>query len=147
MTSTSSSKLASYLIPALVTLILVLGAFWVGMAIGERRARHFSGWCDGYRRAFMPMGRERLPFPSPHLPNTHGVFGRVLSLSEQGLIIQGNNDIEQSVLVTSSTAIRMGNRTASLQDIHPMDQVSVFGMSNNKGEIEAKLVRLLPPPR
>lgn len=147
MISSSSSKTISYLIPVLAVLIFLVGAFWIGMAIGERRARHFNGWCDGYRHAFMPLGRGRMPLPSPHLPNAHGVFGRVVSVSNQNIVIQGNDDIEQGVLVTSSTAIRLGDRNATLNDIHTDDQVSVFGVPNSVGQIEARLVRLLPPPR
>lgn len=145
--SLSSSKISSYVIPGLVTLIFLVVAFWLGMAIGERRARHFAVWCDGYRHAFVQPGRDRLPLPSPGLPNPHGVFGRVVSLSGQTIVIEGNDDIEQSVLMTSSTAIRSGDQNVLVTDIHPDAQVSVFGMPNGAGQIEARLVRILPPAR
>lgn len=141
--SSASSRFFAYAIPGLVGFIVVLLAFWLGTAVGERRMRHFSGWCEGYRHAFLPpRGREQGLFP--RLPNAHGVFGRVVSVSGQTLIIEGNDDVEQSVQVSSSTAIRIGHRAASWEEIRVDGQVSVFGMPNGQGQIEARLIRLLP---
>jgi hypothetical protein len=137
------SRITSYVIPGLLALLFVMGSFWLGLAIGERRAQHFGGWCDSYRHAFLPPGRRRISMPMSGLPNPHGVFGRVVSRSGQIIVIQGNDDIDQSVLITSSTAIRIGDRNGTLTDVYPDAQVAVFGMPSPSGQIEAHLVRIL----
>lgn len=142
-----TSKVISYVIPGLITVLFVMGSFWLGLAIGERRAQHFGGWCDSYRQAFLPPGRARVSMPMSGLPNPHGVFGRVVSRSGRTLVIQGNDDIDQSVLVTSSTPIRIGDRNGGLEDIYPEAQVAVFGIPSPSGQIVAHLVRVLTPSR
>lgn len=132
-------------------LVILCGTFSLGIRVGERRAGYVSGWERGYRR-MMPFnrgfgrGEEGVaPMMRPLFPNGHGVFGNVLSVSNGSLVIQGKDGIEQTVLVTSSTKIRVGTETVSLKDI-PKDlsklQASAFGTPNASGQVEARLIRL-----
>ncbi len=137
-------------------LVILCGTFTLGLRIGERKANHFSGWERGYR-GMMPMlrwGTERQqgqfsPMQRPLFPNGHGVFGNVLSISSDSLVIQGKDGLEQTVLVTSSTIIRVGQETMNLQDI-PKDltklQASAFGAPNVSGQVEARLIRIFTQP-
>lgn len=144
------------LLIVLGVLVILCGTFTLGLRVGERKAGHFSGWERGYR-GMMPMMRwgagrqdDRFsPMMRPLFPNGHGVFGNVLSVSDSSLVIQGKDGIEQTVLVTSSTTIRVGQETVALKDI-PKDlsklQASAFGAPNAAGQIEARLIRLFTQP-
>ena len=132
-------------------LVLLCGTFSLGLHLGERRAGFASGWERGYRH-MMPFNRGfgrgeegTPPMMRPLFPNGHGVFGNVLSVSNDSLVIQGKDGLEQTVLVTSSTTIRVGTETVGLKDI-PKDlsklQASAFGAPNASGQVEARLIRL-----
>ncbi len=154
MTTLISSPLIKRLLIGLSALVILSAVFTLGIHIGERKAGHFSGWQRGYRH-MMPshhgfLEREEGGLPSrPLFPNGHGVFGNVLSVSSEGLVIQGKDGIEQAVLVTSSTMIRVGEEAISFQDF-PKDltklQVSAFGTPNSSGQINARLIRLFTQP-
>lgn len=127
-------------------LVILCGTFSLGLRIGERKAGHFSGWERGYR-GMMPMMRRGTD--RPLFPNGHGVFGNVLSISDNSLVIQGRDGIEQTVLVTSSTTIRVGRETVELKDISKdltKLQASAFGAPNASGQVEARLIRLFNQP-
>lgn len=132
---------------ALGALILLAVAFSGGVAVGERKARHFAGWAENYGRMFdgplrspprgMPM------FNAPMLPGGYGVFGKVVSVSGQTVVVQGQDRVEQNVLITSSTEIRVGRDTGTVSDIRPDVDAAVFGAPNDQGQIEARLIRLM----
>lgn len=136
------------LLTVLGILIVLIALFTAGVAVGERKFRHLSGLCMNYDKMRSPRHGSRGPFPfaPPMLPSTHGVFGKVLSISDQGLVVQGKDDIEQDVLITSSTMIRIGDKTGTAADIQPDIDASVFGAPNNQGQIEATLIRLFTRP-
>jgi hypothetical protein len=139
------SRLFKVILICLGALILLIGSFSLGVTVGERKARHFSGFVENYGRMFPEQRRgppENMPFAPLPLPDTHGVFGKVLSVSGQSLVVQGRDGMEQNVLVTSSTEIRIGRDRGTIQDVKPDADASVFGAANDKGQIEARLIRL-----
>jgi hypothetical protein len=126
-------------------MILLLGAFAGGVTVGERKARHFSNFSENYNHMFGPRHigpGDRLPFGMPMLPEGHGVFGKVISVSGSNLVINGKDNVEQNVTVASSTAIRIGREDGTLADILPDTDVAVFGAPNDQGQIEARLIRI-----
>jgi len=71
------------------------------------------------------------------------VFGKILSADGNRIAIQGQDNVEQSVLITTSTVIRIGNYEAKIGDLKADQNVSVFGRPNDQGQIEAKLIRIM----
>jgi hypothetical protein len=119
-------------------------AFSLGLSIGERKIRHTNAWCQNYGALFQPRpslipGR---PFMHELLPPAHGVFGTILSVSQNQLVIQGKDGIEQNVEVTSSTRIRVDRNEGTFIDLQPQSTVSVLGAPNAGGQIEAHLIRV-----
>ncbi len=110
------SKVILTILVALGALVLLLGAFSAGVHVGERKV-HYRG---------------------------HGVFGKILSVSGSTLVVQGKDNVEQNVLVSTSTVIRVGREQGSLADIHADNQAAVFGTPNDQGQIDARLIRLFP---
>lgn len=147
MQSITLSRRTQAVLGALIVLILLCLSFLAGVKATERRIRHYSNWSKSYPDMMRPhrAGRMAVPFPErAPLPLPNGVFGRVLSVTSTNLIIDGQDNFEQNVLVTSSTAIRTEQGTATLKDIQPNMEVSVFGAPNAQGQIEARLIRLFP---
>jgi hypothetical protein len=143
------SPVHRYALFALGGLVLIVGGYTLGLCIGERKARHFSEWCDNYGAMFeMPMHRRPpFPFASIGTPSSHGVFGKIITVSGNEFIIQGRDDIEQHVIITSSTAIRRGKDQGGLQDLLLEGTAAVFGVPTSSGAIEARLIRLLDQPQ
>ena len=123
-------------------LILLLGSFRAGISVGERKSRHFANWSEQYSPMFDRRERSRMPFPPQMLPGTHGVFGKVISINSPLLVVQGKDNVEQTVLITSSTEIRVGRNNATIEEIKPDMQASVFGEAGDDGQIQARLIRI-----
>lgn len=153
MNSFSSSPTMQRLLIGLSALIILIGTFALGVNLGERKARHFSGWYENYGGMFHEhtpsMPKLGQPFPS-RMPDAHGVFGKILSVSDTNFVIQGKDGIEQNVLVTSSTVIRIGNERTNMTDLHEEEilnlNAAAFGAPNGRGQIEARLIRLFTQP-
>ena len=144
------AKWFQYSLAVLGLLIIVIWSFTVGVGVGERKARHFSNWAQNYDRMFDPRHDDRKPQQPPpgpmgNLPDAHGAFGKILSVSGSSIVIQGKDNLEQNILVTSSTEIRYGRERGTLQDLKPDTDAAVFGAPNNQGQIEARLIRLMGP--
>jgi len=148
MTDFLKSRTFRILLACLGAFILIVGSFSLGVNVGERKARHMNGWAENYGRMFPSRGDfpGDMPFAPPPMPGSHGVFGKVLSVTGQAIVVQGQDGVEQNVLVTSSTDIRIGRDQAKVSDIKPDADASVFGAPNDKGQIEARLIRLMPQP-
>lgn len=146
---TSKSLYLAFAIVAAI--VILLGSFTLGIHVGERKARHMAGWYAHYEQEFnrsSPMMNRRqpsIPNLQPGLPGGHGVFGKIISISGSTLLVQGKDGLEQSVVVTSSTSIRMGRAAGSLQNIQANMPVAVFGDPDDQGQIEARLIRLFEP--
>jgi len=148
------SKAVMWVLICLAGIVVLAGVFQLGVSIGERKSRHFNRWFENYGRNFGPpgiMGRDwrrdmmnaPQPFGRPMLPGGYGVFGKILSADGNRIVIQGQDNVEQSVLITTSTAIRIGNYEAKIGDLKADQNVSVFGRPNDQGQIEAKLIRIM----
>ncbi len=123
--------------------VLLLTAFATGLSIGENKSRHFFGLCGGFDQAMRPPHGFRGPFPPAALPGGYGVFGKILSVSGTTMVVHGKDNADQTVLMTSSTIIRVGSENGTTEDILADKSVSVFGMPNGQGQIVARLIRLV----
>lgn len=137
MSDLIASKNVQAVLVGLAAVILFVATFAAGVSVGEQKARHFSNWSKNYPDMFDSRGNPRGP------RGTHGAFGKVLSVSGSEVVVQGRDGVEQNVLVTSSTEIRVGRERGAMDDVRPDDQAAVFGAPNDDGQIEARLIRLM----
>lgn len=154
MTELITSKAFQRVLICLAALILLLGAFYLGIMVGMRKARHFSGWSQNYERMFPPRrggpgmdGQRRYapPFQPQTFPGGSGAFGKIISASGTALLISGKDGVEQNVVTTPETIIRVGRQNGTLQDLRPDTDVAIFGAPTGTGQIEARLIRVLGP--
>ncbi|MBP7134544.1 hypothetical protein KBA73_04990 [Patescibacteria group bacterium] len=139
----------------LAVLILLGGSFIFGVAVGERRAGHFANWHQNAQNGFPTgpdhgFGRRRdrpFPFPAPfsNAPMPHVTAGTVLSVNGETFLLQGRNQIESQIRMTSSTQLRLESTTVQAQDVTPGMDATVVGTPNENGQIEARLIRFFRP--
>jgi len=133
----------------LVELILLIGAFNLGLKVAFHKARFTYSWMSNYPKNFgMPIGPG--PFmdhrPGDHeFMNASGVFGQIVSATGTTVTIKGIDNNEKTVAITAQTAIRRGLSDIKAADLKQGEQVVVFGDADDQGQIEAKLIRVLSP--
>ena len=134
--------------PVLWTLlvgIVLLGVFQMGVFVGYHRASFSYRWGENYHRMF---GGPRHGFFGGmwdrDYTDAHGIFGTVLKLDGDTLIIKDKDNTEKTILMTTSTVIRAGRDTLRPADLAPNTQVVIIGTPNAGGQIEAKLIRIFP---
>lgn len=122
-------------------LILLLASFQLGAYVGGLRAHDEDRWCESQEHMFgMPPNG-----PGPALmPSGQGVFGNVVNASGTTITVEGSDNLEHDVTISSSTAIREGRSTETLSDIKPGAHVGIFGPTKDDGSIDARLIRIMP---
>jgi hypothetical protein len=142
------SKKMLYVIAAFVLALLV---FQTGMFVGYHRARFAQQFGDNYERTFgmhrggFPDGKGNMLFGG-ELTNAHGSVGKIVSIALPTLVIADRDGVEKVILLTESTDIRHFRDALSADKLQVGDIVVVLGAPNEQAQIEAKLIRLLPPP-
>jgi hypothetical protein len=140
---TAHSKTFKFSIALLAELILLIGAFSLGINVGFRKAGFTYSWSQNYPNNF--GGRPALiaPPPSNAFFNPHGLDGTILNSDKNTLILKDEDGTEKTVLISSQTSIRMNFQNLKPADLKTGEEVVVIGDPNPQGQIEAKLIRVL----
>ena len=137
---------------AIVIIGVIAGMFIVfhaGVEFGYKRAMYTNSAGDNYYRAFGasdthgdgPMGGFL-----DDLSGGHGVAGTIASITGQTLTVEDHDGTEKVVRIESDTVIRKLRDTIQLSDLQVGDMIVAIGSPGDNGEIDAKLIRDLPPP-
>jgi hypothetical protein len=148
MSNFLESKVVRTIVWSLGGLIVLVVVFGLGIAVGYDRAGFASGFDRDYDQVFFgapPGGAVGLVAP-PMPVAIHGVVGTVIDLGTSTISVENQQGNEQSVAVSSSTAIRNGNGNSVLGDVAVGDQVAVIGEPNAEGQVEARFIRILRTP-
>ncbi|HOZ36752.1 MAG TPA: hypothetical protein PLR18_02895 [bacterium] len=141
------SKVFKGLILALGILILVLVSFQAGLMVGFRKADFSYRWEENYHRNFAgPKGGFMDNLRGQDFIESSGVFGPILKIDGENIVIRGKDNVEKIVIVKDDTAILRGKENLKLADLKVDDPIVVIGEPNGAGQIEAKLIRVMPPP-
>lgn len=128
-------------------LVLVFGA---GVFVGEMKARFSYRWAESYHKNFGgPQGGFMAGLPVPLPPSGdfiegHGTFGEIIKINDTDFVIKGQGDVEKVVSIGGSTIISAGRKTIKKDDLKVGDRVVVIGSPDEEGQIEAKLIRIMP---
>jgi hypothetical protein len=76
----------------------------------------------------------------------NGTFGQILKIEGNNIVIKSRNDVEKVIVVNDQTVIKSFDQTVKVSDLKTDDSLVVIGAANNQGQIEAKLIRLMPLP-
>ncbi len=80
------------------------------------------------------------------MPGGHGAVGKIVKVSLPSIVIEGPDNIEKEVIINESTLIRSSGPDATSTDLKMDDFVTILGTPNEDGQIQAKLIRVLPAP-
>lgn len=140
-----SKKFRSILF-GLVIIVIVLVIFQAGIFVGYYKASFSYRWGNNYHQTFgarernMPMmGMFRGGFANPH-----GASGKIIKIVLPNVIVEDQDDVEKSVLITDDTEIREFRNLIKPEDLKVNDFIIVIGSPNDDGEIQARLIRLMP---
>lgn len=137
--------------------IVALSSFATGIAIGIHKAKFSYAWGENYERNFVGgrgnmMGGERGgmmdrfglngKFDGRNFRNAHGIAGKVLSVSDNSLIINSRDNKENTIAVSDKTIIKRNGETIKLSDIVKDDKVVVVGNPGDNGVINADFIRV-----
>ncbi|MCX6790944.1 MAG: hypothetical protein NTV62_01975 [Candidatus Gribaldobacteria bacterium] len=148
-------KVFIFLIAILVILLMV---FKLGLIVGTRKADFACRWSDSYHRNFGgPKGGFMNEFKDRNFMDASGIFGQIIKIDNSTstattepavlkIIIRGRDNAEKIILVSGNTSIALTKDNLKPQDLKMDDLVVVIGEPNQQGQIEAKLIRIIPPP-
>ncbi len=129
-------------IGAFVAMLIIFGA---GMAIGFKKADFSFRWGENYHKNFGgPRGGFFRGFSGRDFIESHGVFGQIIKIDGQTIIIKGRENMERPVVIKDNTVINRGRETIKISDLKVDDSVVIVGQPDASGEIEAKLIRVMP---
>jgi hypothetical protein len=147
-----SSMFKKILIGLGVVIVICL-VFQAGIFIGHRRAGFSYNWGEKYDRTFGRRERGFMPFnrmmPLPlgrDFTNSNGTIGKIISVNLPTLVIEDQDKVEKIVLIKEDTVIRSLRDAVRPADLKVNDSVVIVGSPNDKAQIEAKLIRLMPEP-
>ena len=147
------SKLIQGILIGIVVVIAFLFVFALGVTVGTHKAQFQGNFGEKFERNFRGPGmmgdRGGLFGFDNDLdlgPNSHGAVGKILTLDASKIVVSGPDNLEIIVLIKSDTLVREFMEEKKLQDLKVGDFVVVIGSPNAQGEIEAKLIRIMPPP-
>lgn len=144
-TDSKNFKKLIYILGAIVIIILV---FQAGMMAGYRRASFSRDWGDNYERNFGPK-REGLGFIRDNMrdiPNAHGAIGKILKVELPNITVLDKDQTEKVIIIKDDTSI-LERKEILTKDSLTVDKfVVVIGNPNTQGQIEAKMIRIMPFP-
>lgn len=150
MSNFLTSKKVRTVLWVLGGLIVLVVVFGLGITVGYDRAGFASGFDRNYFRIFFGGGGPAngpMGLVAPSMPvGTHGVVGTVIDLGTSTISVENQQNTEQSVAVSSGTAIRDGDENLTLAEVVVGDQIAVIGEPNSEGQIDARFIRILSDP-
>ena len=143
------SKKTERLMTVILIIACVIIVFHTGEEFGYKKEQLMDNVSNGYYKTLGP-GDVRRTGPFGYLfddqTGTHGVSGKVISVTADKILVEDNEGIEKTVLVDSNTTIKKQRATISESDIKPDDFMIVIGSPTTDGQVDAKIIRILPPP-
>ena len=137
------SKKISYALAGLFALIVALLIFQAGMFVGYRKAKFSYRMGDNFHRTF---GERKGGFVRGDFPGGHGTIGKIIKIDLPTLIIEDRDNVEKIIIIKDDTAVRRFRESVKSSDLKTDDYVVVIGTPNDSGQIEARLIRIVPPP-
>ena len=135
------SKNARAAAAAFGALLLALLIFHAGVVFGSHRGPFNRPNLDrGFRSPFFPGNFE---LPHGFIPNNHGAVGTITALALPTFTMETRDGMAKTILVSTSTVIWSAG-TAGAEALSEGARVTVLGVLDNAGRIDAKVIRVFP---
>lgn len=136
-----------WVITGVLAVAVVVLAFGAGIWVGQERARFSFRWAEDYHRNFGgPKNGFFGNFPGEEFTGGHGIFGSIIKIDGNTLIVKDQRNTENTVNVFDNTIIVDRTKNLKLSDLKVDQNIVVIGSPNSESQIDAKLIRILPPP-
>ncbi|MDD5152867.1 MAG: hypothetical protein PHS95_02620 [Candidatus Pacebacteria bacterium] len=141
------SKISVSILYAVGIALTAMLIFYGGVAVGFHKASFGRAWGDHYNENFGmgPRGPGNMGMMG-YLPNAHGTVGKIIKMELPTVIVQDKDNTEKVVLIKDDTRIQKMREQIVTTDLKIDDFIVVVGSPNEQGQIEAKLIRVMPSP-
>ncbi|MCX6715990.1 MAG: hypothetical protein NT077_03155 [Candidatus Taylorbacteria bacterium] len=141
------SKTVVGILIAIGIIIIALVILRVGVYIGYHKASYAGQYGNNFERNFLGprAGMRNMMFGNEY-PSGHGAVGEIVSVNLPQFVVAGPDKLEKTVLIGTSTLIRRFQEEVKSSDLRSGDYVIVLGNPNTSGQIESKLIRIMPAP-
>lgn len=143
------SKFFKNLVYGLGVFIVVMIIFQAGIFVGFHKASFGRDWGDNYEKNFGSphRGGQMMGGDFGNLPNPNGAIGKIIKIELPNIVVlDGKDQTEKVVIINDDTLIRKMRDNIEASELKLDTYVVVIGSPNENGQIESKLIRLLPPP-
>ncbi len=131
--------------------VAVLIIFQVGVSVGIRKATFGHRLGDNFERNFKDPRLGKFGFRNDsigmNMLSGHGAVGKIVSIELPLVVVAGPDALEKTIVITKDTEIRQFRNVITKEDLVVGSYVVVLGTPNDVGQIDAKLVRLVPAPK
>ena len=126
--------------------ILALVIFQLGVFVGFHKASFSNRWGENYRETFGGKhgGMMRMMWRDDDYSTAHGAVGKIIKLELPKIIMIGSDNVEKVVVLKNDTVVLSSRDKISATDLKVDDYIVTIGSPNNLGEVEAKLIRVMP---
>jgi len=136
------------LLMVLAAIVVLLLVFSLGIFVGHEKARFSQNWGEHYYRNIMGPGGPggfgmMMDFNRPGF-NARSGLGQIIKIEGDSLIIKDQANVEKSILITDQTEIIEDNHDIKITDLKIDDKIVIIGRPNESGQIEPRLIRVLP---
>lgn len=141
------SKILIRTLYAIGIFVIAVIIFSIGLVAGFHKESFEHNWGEHYLENFGMMP----PAPSNgmgmnYIPNAHGAVGKIINIALPNIIVQDKDGTEKVILTNDDTVIQKSRTAITSSDLRVDDFVVVIGTPDDKGVIEAKLIRIIPSP-
>ncbi len=145
----SKSRELKIVVGILGGIIVALMILQAGIFVGYRKAAFSYRLGDNYYQTFNGhRGNLMMGFPQDgSLPNSHGAIGKIVKIELPNFVVVDVAGVEKTILIESDTAIRKFRNEIKPNDLKVDDYVAVIGSPNDQSQIEARFIRVMPPPQ
>jgi hypothetical protein len=145
--SVSDSKKVKTMIMIIACFAVASIIFQAGEIVGFKKASFGKHWGENYERNFGMVKHDRMMGEMPdRLPNAHGAIGKVAKIELPNIIVTDRDGVEKIVVLGADTLIKKGQDNIEQKDLLLNDFVVVVGSPDDKGQVVAKLIRVMPSP-
>ncbi len=148
------AELLTKVLKVLGVVVVILFIFGAGMIVGFNKANFGGKWGKHYKDNFgmgYPRGGMMGDFSSKNsmmgfFPNAHGAIGKIIKIQLPSIIVLDKDNLEKVINITDDTEIEQMRTDIKSSELKVDDFIVVIGSPNDKGQIEAKLIRVMPSP-
>jgi len=144
----AESKSFKKLIYVLGTIFILSLVFQAGMFVGFKKASFSRDWGNNYERNFGP--RRGVPDfmidNMREIPNAHGAIGKIIKVELPNIVVLDKDQTEKIIIIKDDTSILERREVLNKESLAVDQFIVVIGNPNDKGQIEAKIIRIMPAP-